>query len=182
LSLALQISQNNYSFTHNDLTPWNIIIQRHKHPIKIEYIVGNRNIQVVTSIVPVMIDFGKSYVVYRDVEYGMNNLKKFSSCIDMLYILLTTIYQIITMQRLNGATYNIVMLLSNYIANTGYHKGEFKTISSIKYFTKNAKKFSVISTSNKYELESRTPLDFYEYIMSKLATYRLPVYERTFRL
>lgn len=167
LCLALRVAQQKYCFVHNDLTPWNIVLRRLETPIKVDYIVDNKIIRVTTRVIPMIIDYGKSHVVFEGRHYGMtNNMFKFSSCMDILYILLTTVHQIITTHRLHGESHESIVALANFISETGYCKHKFKSISTIKDFFQHAKKFSVISISDKHELENKTPIDLYNYILS----------------
>jgi len=75
---ALDVAQQKYCFIHNDLTPWNCIIQYLEQPTIISYpknSIYNSNIfSIVTKHVPVMIDYGKSHcsVGYTNNSYPIH--------------------------------------------------------------------------------------------------------------
>ena len=67
LILALQMANHYYGFIHNDLLPWNIIIYRPPAPVNVYYKTrSGDNIKIVTSIIPVIIDMGRSHIVNRE--------------------------------------------------------------------------------------------------------------------
>ncbi len=54
--LSIQFAQEQCGFIHNDLTPWNIIIQTLKEPITIQYPLFSGIYKIITKHVPVIID------------------------------------------------------------------------------------------------------------------------------
>lgn len=165
ICLALHVAQKKFLFVHNDLTPWNIIIQKIKNPIDVEYIIDHEKVlKIKTNIIPVIIDYGKSHIVYDNVHYGFINMFKFSTCTDIITLLITSLYQIITEKKLSRYDFNMVLKLSNFISDSDYYKGQFTNIKELKSFLHNAKKYSNLIVENKGDLESKTPLQFYKYI------------------
>lgn len=72
ISTSIAIAQNHCKFAHNDLTPWNVIVQTSSKPVEIEYILKNEKFKILTKHVAVIIDYGKStaqtsYNSLRDV-------------------------------------------------------------------------------------------------------------------
>lgn len=55
--VALEIARKNFGFTHYNLHSGNVLCVHHKHPIQITI----DNLSVITHIIPVIIDFGRSY-------------------------------------------------------------------------------------------------------------------------
>lgn len=166
ICLALHVAQNNCGFVHYDTYPWNIIIQRLHDPIPIEYVFNKRVIKITTDIIPILIDYDKSHIIHNNQHYGFIHMYKMSTIQDTLSILLTTVYQILIKQRLSREDMGNIILLSNFISNTGYYNGKFTDIRGIKNFLHSARKYEVMISSNKYELEERTPLDLVEYILA----------------
>lgn len=165
LCAALQYAQKIYGFVHYDLTPWNIMIQYLKEPIYVDYIVSyNKVIRIKTHIIPIIIDYGKSHVFYENEHHGFINIFKFSTSNDILTILITSIYQIIICKRLSKNDFTYLLKLSNFISNTSFCKQTFKNSKDIKNFFYNAKKYTNLVFSDKYELEKLTPLDLFDYI------------------
>ena len=167
LCAALQYAQKIYGFVHYDLTPWNIMIQYLKEPIYVDYIVSyNKVIRIKTHIVPIIIDYGKSHVFFENKQYGFINMYKFSTSNDILTLLITMIYQIITEKRLLKNDFTNLLKLANFMSNNSFYNGTFKNSKEMRNFFYNAKKYSNLIFSNKYELETVTPLDLFEYIIN----------------
>jgi hypothetical protein len=165
LSLAIQVAQNSCALVHYDLTPWNIIIQRFETPISFDYVLGYNNVfRVKSNIIPIIIDYGKSHVIHDNVHHGFINMYHVSTGHDILTLLITSLYQIITTQKLHPSKFKDLFILANYMTNTGFRQESFKNSKDLRDFLKNAKKYSNLISQNKYELEDKTPLDFLKYI------------------
>ena len=183
LAFALEFAQRNYSFVHYDLTPWNIIIYELKDPVNFDYMFDEKNIyRVNTKIIPVIIDYGKSHVVYKNIHYGYINMFKMSTIQDIVSILVTSINDITQLENLSKTDVNDLINISNFLAGTGYRKQVFKQtghdgLSDIRFFVKKNKKYAELISSNKYELEQKTPLDFVNYI-TKTFSYKF-TFEKT---
>ena len=136
ISLALQVAQNNCLFVHNDLTPWNIIIQRLRTPVQFQYMISYDNIITIeTNLIPILIDYGKSHVVYNNMHHGFINPLSFSSIQDIFSILITSIFQILNNKYINVKnSESIILLLMNFISNTEYHLTTFTTIAQVNKF------------------------------------------------
>lgn len=164
LALALHIGQKECGLVHNDLAPWNIIIQKLSKPIDLNYVIDYKTVYTIrTKLIPVIIDYGKSHVIYKNKHYGLVNMYKTSTIQDILSILITSVYQI-TNHRINKQDVKHLLTLSNFISGTQYRKNKFTTIRDIRNFMYSAKKFTTLTHSNKYQLSNLTPLDFITYI------------------
>lgn len=166
ISLALQVAQNKYGFVHNDLTPWNIMLKREKEVIFVDYMIDVNTIyKVRTKIIPVIIDMGRSHIIYKGIHYGMINMYKTSTIQDVLSLLLTSVFEIASFP-LDHQTINDVINLSNFITNTGYRKERFNSLLQIKSFFNKNKKYSELVRSDKKSLGDKTPIDFVRYILN----------------
>ena len=169
LAMALQVAQRIGGFVHYDLTPWNIIIQELPKPISFDYMLDGKNVfRVTTSIIPVIIDYGKSHVIYKNRHHGFINMYKMSTIQDIISILLSSL-NIITQLNLSKKDVNDVIKLANFISGTGYRKKRFretgtKGVSDVQFFISRARKYTEMISSDKYELEHLTPYDFIKYI------------------
>ena len=77
ICLALEVAQQKCNFVHYDLTVWNIIIKKLDKPIDVEYpLKNNKIIKIRTNIIPIILDYGKSHVVYNKNHYGFINMFK----------------------------------------------------------------------------------------------------------
>jgi len=168
ICLALQVAQNMCGFVHWDSMPWNIIIQRLPEPVTFDYLISYDNVmRVTTKVIPVFIDYGKSHVIYKNRHYGMINMYKTSTVQDALTVLLSSVYEIIDRKdRLAQQDMKNMFKLMNFISGTGFRSDTFNTVRDIRGFLYNAKKFSVITTSDKHELDDLTPIDFANHILT----------------
>ena len=173
ISLALQTAQDMYGFVHWDLMPWNVIVQKLPQKHAIDYIVKGKPMRVYTDIVPVIIDYDKSHAVIEDIHYGVINMFKFSSIQDVLTILLSSVERILTTQQ--SLDLRDIFDLMTFITGTTYREEPFKSVKDMKFFLTRERKYSVLITSKKYELESKTPHDFTLFIMDKFYSKKLTV-------
>lgn len=179
LSLALYIAQRDHCFVHNDLTPWNIIIQKHKEVKEYDYIIDHKTVyHIKTNITPVIIDFGKSHVVYNKMHYGFINMYKTSTIQDVLSLITTSIYDV-TNNPKNNKYIKDIITISNFISGTQYrNKNFFETgrngLGEIRYFFNKTKKYEYLISSQKYELENKTPLAFVKYLL-RAFSHMLPI-------
>lgn len=169
LSFSLEVAQRQCGFVHYDLTPWNIMIQELPVSVDFDYVIDSDNIfRINTNLIPIIIDYGKSHVIYKDTHYGFINMYKTSTIQDIISILITSINSI-TSLTLSDNDVKIVLTLMNFISNSGYRNRPFrktgkKGVSDVQYFIKNSKKYTELINSNKYDLEKLTPFDFIKYI------------------
>jgi len=171
IGLALSIAQKECSFVHNDLFPWNIILK--KETKTIEYEVDEGVVyRVESKMVPVIIDFEVSHIVYKACHYGKVNPFKSSTVQDILSLLLTSVYEITNFDLTKQEVSHIV-ILANFLSGTRYRRKPFRAtgkngLGDVRYFFHKEKKFSHLLTSEKYDLENKTPLDFVEYILKNI--------------
>ena len=174
LSFALEVAQRQCGFVHYDLTPWNIMIQELPQPISFDYMFDENIVyRVNTKIIPVIIDYGKSHVIYENKHYGFINMFKMSTIQDIISILITSLNDIIKFDISKSDVADLIKL-SNFLSGTGYRKKQFKHtgakgVSDIQFFVKRAKKYAEMISSDKHELETKTPLDFVKYITTNFS-------------
>ena len=167
LALSLHLAQSEFCFMHYDLYPWNIILKIYEKPIEIKYRIKNcKFYSIKTNIVPVIIDYGKSHVVYNNIQYGIVNLYNANKIQDIITIMISSLYLISVKQNINsGFDMTVLIKFSNFLGNSKYtNYKNFETIKEIKFFTKNAKKYSNILSDDKGEITKLTCLDFINYI------------------
>lgn len=161
LCLALHVSQKNHLFVHNDLTPWNIILKSSPNVQHITY--GNYHIS--TKLIPVIIDFDKSHVVdEKYIHRGSVNPYKFSSIHDLLTLLFTSLYQIISNHNLNKFELSSVIKIANFISGSKFYPQTFRSIHQLKGYLFSMKKHSSLMYRDKMDLEDLEPLDFVIYL------------------
>lgn len=169
LAFALEVAQRRCGFVHYDLTPWNVMIQELPTPVVFDYVIDSENIyRINTKLIPVIIDYGKSHVIYENQHHGFINMYKTSTIQDIISILITSIGSIIDYD-LSPKDINDAIKLANFMTNTGYRRRPFrktgaKGVSDMKYFFSNAKKYTELISSDKHELEGMRPMDFIRYV------------------
>ena len=165
ICLVLEMAQNEFCFVHYDLTSWNIMLKKLDKEVEIDYKLSDgRIITIKTKVIPIIIDYGKSHVVYNGEHYGLVKMFTFSTCQDILSLLLTSVYQISVSQDLTKNDFDTLIYISNFISNTQYRRNKFHNFKDIKVFFRNAKKYSNLLYKEKYELESYKPIDMYYYL------------------
>lgn len=159
LALALKVAQNECGFVHCDLAPWNIMIQKKPEPSYHHYqILPQTTLKVKSTLVPVMIDFGKSRAVVHQNDKGMRdhgyvNLYRNNNAIaDILYLLITS--------------FNVIGLSEQRM----YEFDDFFVMAGIKDFTTNSKKYSKYGALFNIPNTNMDPLKFMDYIIQKFGT------------
>lgn len=164
--LAIYIAQKECAFVHGDLMPWNIIIKKLEKPINIQYVIDHNNIiNINTDLLIVIIDYGKSHSVYKGIHYGMYDNFKTSTINDSIMILIKSLNVILDSKRIEYNDIKLYLKLANFISNTNYNNKPFTNITELRIFLNNSSKYCNLLTSNKYELESKDPLDLVNYIL-----------------
>ena len=163
--LALQVAQNEFCFIHWDLMPWNIVLMKLKEKTIVEYPVSkNKVYKVETDCIPVIIDYGKSHAVIDDSQWSRMNMFSYSSVQDCLNLLLSSMYSILVFNKISNSDMRSLFELTNLFTSTEFRKDKFSTVNELKKFLERNKKYSVITTSKKYELEEKSPIDFVDFI------------------
>jgi hypothetical protein len=167
-SLSIYVAQKKMRFIHWDLTPWNIILKREEKEVEIDYVISENKIySIKTKIIPVIIDMGRSGMIYNNKSYG-GIKEKFSTIQDILTLLNISIFEIANFDTDIKSVNNLIRL-ANFISLSSYRKKPFfrsgdNGLGEIRFFFRRAKKFSELIESDKYELEKLTPLDFITYL------------------
>ena len=180
LCLALEVAQENCCFVHNDLTPWNICLKYLNEPTYIDYKIKNKVISIKTSVIPIIIDYGRSHVIYNNQHYGFINMFKFTKSFDMLTLFVTCVYQVISSKLLSKKDFVLFLKLTNFISNTKYCDTYFRNSKEVKTFFYSAKKYANLLNSNKYEIDTYTPLKLFNYIVTDLNYSQHVRYSNTF--
>ena len=180
LCLTLQISQNKFNFVHYDLSPWNILLQQLDEEITIDYKTDfDKCFQIKTKILPIIIDYGKSYCSIKKHHRGYVKLFTFSTSQDILSLLITSIYEIICRQHLPITDFHYLLKLSNFLSENNFRKEKFRNSKELKAFLLYQKKYSVlIDSSNKFELKYKTPMDLFYYIYENFRNYNYSITQK----
>ena len=176
LCLSLEVARRKCGFVHWDLTPWNIVLQFIPSPVEFTYLISDtQKYTVKTSVIPVIIDYGKSHVIHKCQHYGMVNMYATPTIQDVLGILLTSLNSIISARKNRNASE--IVHLANFMTGTSYRKRKFRKtgqygVSDVLYFVSKAQSYTELTNSDKGELTELGPLDFMKYLTDK---YKIPV-------
>lgn len=173
--LSIQFAQEQCGFIHNDLTPWNIIIQTLKEPITIQYPLFSGIYKIITKHVPVIIDYGKSHVAtspYGDfclnefgvgnvVHYGVVNMFNMIECQDVFSIIIYSCLDMLTVDKSEDYDEQSIIKMLNFFSSV-----ELKTRKEALSFIYKYKKYeNLIKAHETINLE-KSPIEFIKYCAS----------------
>lgn len=157
--LSISVAQRVCFFTHNDLNIWNIILAYHSSEQIHDYLIDlNRIYRVYTTVVPVLIDFDKTHVVY-DLQ-SFTPYLPYDSYHDTLCLLINSMYNVLKYQKLSSFDErNMLFIFRETLCDSIYCPREtINSIHDVRKFLDTAHKFAHISFSNKGQLKTRTPM------------------------
>ena len=167
---ALKVAQNRCGFVHYDLTPWNIILARLPNPVQFDYLISyNKIYRVNTTVIPVIIDYGKSHVIYNGMHYGLINMFNSSVSQDIFTLLIKSL-DVILGKRLSPSDFNLIFRLCNFLR-------PFQNTKEIRDYITKTRKYEELISLNKHEL-NKDPIDLIKYIVNNNITKpdRIPVW------
>ena len=140
--------ESKFKFVHYDLSPWNIML-------------NDDNI--------VIIDYEKSCVCVDK----KCSLRKYSSIIDVLSILLKSVNTILHcidkykfIKGVEKEDEEILLNLLNFVTDTKYRRNKFMNLYEAKEFVNNMAKYDNLLEMPKYDLEQKNAKKFSEYLLS----------------
>jgi hypothetical protein len=155
LAILLQKLQKSCLFMHNDLYPWNILLN-----------ISSSN----GKLNPVIIDFDKCSWVDPNcgIFHSRTNKFKFLKINDISILLISSISLIVAKQQLTSASIFKIINLLNFFKGTDFVGGKtFSSLRQVKDFVYVNKKYSILNLiKNKKGLENLTCSDFLRYINS----------------
>lgn len=173
LCLALQIAQNKVCFVHHDLSPWNIMLNRLDNPVELSYMIEPQKIyKIKTNIIPVIIDYGKSYCVVKGEHHGFIDMFRFSTAQDISTFLITTLGEILKHKRLPKDQFSDVIYLANFMSDM--RRKRFDNSYELKDFLQTERKFENL-IKNKGQFERKTPMDLFSHVMNMTRKYKFDV-------
>lgn len=165
VALALQIAQNDTCFVHWDLAPWNIILKEEKSPITNYYATGIGVVwKLKTNIIPVIIDYEKSHVVYKNIHYGQLHPVKTETMQDIFHLLILTLWEI-QKKYLTVDEKKALLDIANFLHVSGRIKNPFLDLTDLRTFLIGSKDYSSLVYEN--ETYAGRPVDFVHYIREK---------------
>jgi len=159
LSFALDIAQNSCAFVHWDLAPWNIVLRELPHRKTFSYILSSGEIyEINTKLVPVIIDFGRSHVINKNIHHGFVQMFSSSNTQDILHLVAQSIASI---GHIDKSSLSKIFILAEFIQKPSPNS----TVKKLKDQMKNITRYqNIISSKNSHRT---TPLNLVNFINSK---------------
>lgn len=178
LNCALMIAQTNYGFVHHDLKPWNIMVIILPEPIILEYYLRTEDTKDIvykirTKYIPVIIDYGKSHVIYNNIHYGIIEPFTVNKYTDLTTLLVSTINELILKQKENNDIEDLIFL-SNFLSSE-----KITTLPQLKNFVQKNKKFGNLNlkdlkVGSQATIQSKTVFEeFFKYIIPLTKKYKI---------
>ncbi len=154
------------AFSHADLYPYNILLtkgekQTRRYPTRRGCIVSSGTYHVR------LIDYGKSQLMVQGKKrYCMHGTVRpfyFSRVLDVITLVVTCIGHKLS-TRVDGGTLGFLFKMSSFFSGSVYCPTHFQTVSGLKSFVRDARKYTEMLYSEKGELESKSPFDFIDHL------------------
>lgn len=174
LTCALWIGQENCGFVHHDLKPWNIIIKVLNEPITVDYFMKTTpdlTYKIKTRCLPIMIDYGKSHVIFNNVHFGLiDGPFSFDRSTDLLTLLLWSINEFVPrLQKENLEDINDLNFLLNFISVR-----KLNGVSDFRNFINKTKKYpNICMDLLNIKKNSNICLDFLAYCVPLIRKYKI---------
>lgn len=170
LTLALCVAQERYGFVHYDLFPWNIVLKK-VNKQKITYKVKHNIFTVETSLIPIIIDYGRSHIIYNNIHYGTIEQFKTKLFQDNLSLVVSSSHLFLNAKDNKGNRKYIsdtdrtsLIKVLNFYSNTEFQKNEIKDYSQLCSFLDKNKKYNEMIFGNKCGLEEKDSVKFFYYL------------------
>jgi hypothetical protein len=168
LALVLECAQVSTGFVHNDCFPWNVIIKDTHAPVSITYVMSyDKVVKVTTTLVPVLIDYGKTHVILNKHHYGFINMFSTSTIRDIFSITMSSLSILIKNKRVKDRMFKIASFFSDC---------HFTSYLSFINYVKNNCTFSNIISMDKPTLEAKTSFQFFTFMLKYYQDSHFTVY------
>uniref|UniRef100_A0A6C0KQI6 Glycosyl transferase CAP10 domain-containing protein n=1 Tax=viral metagenome TaxID=1070528 RepID=A0A6C0KQI6_9ZZZZ len=168
IALALHIAQNKSGFVHNDLMPWNVIIQKRKDTFEPEYNIFDKVYRLrPTRLYPVIIDYGKSHIVADNRHHGFINPFKMQSLRDILMLSFSSISSLVCVRKgeksfLKPKEEQFLINLVNFFCQPTIMPQKFHSFTKMRHFIATHSSFSILTCLNMDD--SKNNLNFLQYM------------------
>mgnify|MGYP001267129373 CR=1 FL=1 len=138
ISGILEVGLEEFEFCHNDIFPWNVILTPCDKPRSYFTKQGVWRSQGPYKVV--LLDFGKSHVVYKNIHRGL--IKPYTtSTIQDIIILIVSVCSTLLSQHCESRTLTFIFDLMQFLSREPKYCPEFRTAGHIRKFTKTISKF-----------------------------------------
>lgn len=177
LSCALFTAQTQCGFVHCDLKPWNVVVNILSEPIVVDYYIKNEggvdlNYKIKTKYIPVIIDFGKSHVIFNNIHYGIIDPFTPSKTIDLVTLIISSINELMLRAFPDAHSAGLEVDDLIYIANF-LSSNKIKNIHELQSFLYKTKKFANLNTRDVSIPENKTFELFFKHVGSLIHKYKI---------
>ena len=166
----LEIGLEEFDFCHNDIFPWNIMLTPCSKPRNYFTKQGVWRSQGPYKVV--LLDFGKSHVVYKNIHRGL--IKPYTtSTVQDVVILLVSVSSGLLAQHCEVETLTFIFDLMQFLSREPNYCPHFRTAGHIRKFTRKARKYTEIIYSDKHSLESLRPVDLIKHLGIRIEDKRI---------
>ena len=164
LSMALAVAQEKYGFVHYDLYPWNIIITTYEKPKTVTYSFGKYNFVVNSSIIPVIIDYGRSHIIDTKIDIHTGTIEPFKTNVfqDCFSLIVTSVQEMVKIR--NNSDHKYLIYLVNFFSETEFQREKLENNEHLKSFLAKHKKYNEMIYGNKCGLERKNPVELFYYL------------------
>lgn len=167
VSLLLHHAQSEFGFLHYDLYPWNIIVRENREGTTFTFPVcgTQKAFSFRPPYYPVLIDFGKSHIVYKNMHFANVSPFQLNLHQDALSILISSLFTVVQNHKLPPKDVPELIRIVNYVGKTRYAQHRvFDNMAQVKQFLRLKKKFSNMLSDDKSEFKDADPLRLFEHI------------------
>ncbi len=141
--LALRVAQEEVGFVHHDTLPWNILLEKKKYPVWIEYRVADSVYRICTATVVRFIDYGKSHAVVGGVHHGHSMPFAMPSFSDMITLVLGSLYEVVSRKdQIPSGEAAALLGLANHFTKSDIRRTQVDTLSDLRTWLRTARKYS----------------------------------------
>ena len=154
----MQILRETCNFSHGDLYPYNILLEKSGSIFSKTFTTSRGVIRCRGYYKVHIIDFGKSHIVYKGVQYGMIRPFYGSSILDTIMLVVSCASRILS-KRVPKDILGWVFHFVSFLSDESYCPEELNTVGKIKKFLIRARKYTQMLYSDKGRLENLSPID-----------------------
>ena len=163
--LSIKLAQEQIGFVHYDLYDYNILVEKSPSKQRIEFMNGN----IYTferRYKPIIIDYGKSHIIHKGINHGFKDMFEMNSFQDCHTLLISCLYDIIHFRVLDREEMKVLFILAKFLNISRYTNYHFHSITGLKKYLREEKRYSNITNIQNKEYLSQNPEKLIEYIIS----------------
>ena len=168
-----------YEFTHNDTYPWNIMLLPGEGEIVYKTKRGVWKTKGIKKVI--LIDYGKSHLVYKNRHYGTIRPFESSSIRDLVTFIVSCSSTLLSRHCDQQSLSLIFKLISFLSKHERRYCPEIKTVRKLRDFTKMARKYTEMIYSDKGNLEKLEPIDLVKFLGKEIESEK-PLDRRLIRI